>query len=79
MFDFKAWLKQSYINLVKDGTWSRDYCAVMCEGQMTKCRFSDTDVEDIYVATEPVVEPVVEEIPVDPEPVIDETPIEPEV
>ena len=64
MFDFKAWLKQSYINLVKDGTWSRDYCAVMCEGQLSKGRFSEVDVEDIYIATEPVVEaePPTEEV-----------------
>ena len=57
MFDFKAWLKQSYINLVLNGTWSRDYCAVMCDGQLTKGRFSDTDVADIYYATEPKPEP----------------------
>ncbi len=57
MFDFKAWLKQSYINLVLNGTWSRDYVAVMCDGQLSKGRFSDADVADIYYATEPVVEP----------------------
>ncbi len=71
MFDFKAWLKQSYINLVKDGTWSRDYCAVMCEGQLSKGRFSEVDVEDIYIATGPVVEP-------EPEPPTEEI-VEPEV
>ena len=75
MFDFKAWLKQSYINLVLNGTWSRDYCAVMCEGQLSKGRFSEVDVEDIYIATEPVVEPVVE-LPPEDESI---EPIEPEV
>ena len=75
MFDFKAWLKQSYINLVKDGTWSRDYCAVMCEGQLSKGGFSEVDVEDIYIATEPVVEPE-PELPPEDESI---EPIEPEV
>ena len=67
MFDFKAWLKQSYINLVLNGTWSRDYVAVMCDGQLSKGRFSEVDVEDIYIATEPVVEPEpeIEEPPAD--------------
>ena len=57
MFDFKAWLKQSYINLVLNGTWSRDYVAVMCDGQLSKGRFSEVDVADIYYATEPKPEP----------------------
>ena len=76
MFDFKQWLKQSYINLVLNGTWSRDYCAAMCAGQLDRGRFSDGDVEDIYYMTEPKTDAEPEQ-EVDTEP--EETPeVEPE-
>jgi len=75
MFNFKLWLKESYINLVLNGTWSRDYCAVMCDGQLSKGRFSEVDVEDIYYAAEPKPEPE-PEIP--PEEIIEEPESNPE-
>lgn len=75
MFNFKEWLKQSYIDLVLNRTWSREYCADKCATQIDKGRFTEDDAEDIYNATEPKPEPEPEPVP-EPENPEEELPIE---